>query len=260
MTELRLENISVETSAAPLLKNVSARLASGEFAALIGPNGAGKTTLLKCALGLIEPSSGAALIDGASVHGMAPMARARRIAYLPQIRPLAWPIRVRDVVALGRYAFGAAMASLKGADADAVERALSGCGLKALADRHTDTLSGGELARVHVARALASEAPLLLADEPMASLDPSHQLQVLSLIAAHVRNGGGAMVVMHDIALAARFAHRLIWLKDGEIVADGPPAETLTQNRMAEIFAVDARITKKDSALTLDIVGETQRF
>ena len=114
--------------------------------------------------------------------------------------------------------------------------------LAELADRRTDTLSGGELARVHCARAFAAEAPLLVADEPTAALDPLHQFRIMDLIAAFVANGGGALVVLHDIQLAARYASRLIWMKDGLIRADGPPAETLTEARLTEIYGVQAKV------------------
>jgi len=255
MTELRFENIAVKASGAALVKDATTRLASGELVALVGPNGAGKTTLLKCALGFIRPTSGAARIDGDSVETLSPIDRARRIAYLPQARPLAWPARVRDVVALGRFAYGARLSRLQGADADAVARVIEECDLTAFADRRTDTLSGGELARVHAARALAGEAPLLLADEPIASLDPNHQFAIMALIKRHVDNGGGAMVVIHDIALAARFATRLVWMKDGAVLADGAPRKTLTKERMEEVFAVDVRIDMNGPAPSVTIAG-----
>ncbi|MEL7488835.1 MAG: ABC transporter ATP-binding protein, partial [Pseudomonadota bacterium] len=160
----------------------------------------------------------------------------------PQIRPLAWPNTVRDVVALGRYAHGAALGRLGGADADAVNRAIAACNLGALAGRRADTLSGGELARMHCARAFAAEAPLLVADEPTAALDPRHQFRILDLIADFVARGGGALVVLHDVEMAARYASRLIWMKDGRIIADGAPASTLNAERMETVYGVRAQI------------------
>lgn len=255
MTELTLQNISVTVSGVALVKDASLKLSSGELVALVGPNGAGKTTLLQCALGLIAPISGAATLDDIEVGDLSPLERARRVAYLPQMRPLVWPVRVKDVVALGRYAYGASLSDLKGADADAVARAMAACDIASLAERRTDTLSGGELARVHCARAFAAEAPLLLADEPTASLDPSHQFRIMSLIRAFTEKGGGALVVVHDIALAARFADRLVWMKEGRILADGPPAETLTADRMREVFAVAATVATNSGAPDLTISG-----
>ena len=255
MAEIRFDHVSADIGGAPVLKDVSLRLGAGELTAIIGPNGAGKTTLLKCAPGRVQPTAGNVTLDGAPVASLAPLERARRISYLPQMRPLAWPVRVRDVVALGRFAYGAAPGALKGADAEAVARAVADCGLEALAARRTDTLSGGELARMHCARAFAAETPLLLADEPVAALDPHHQWRILALIRKYVDQGGGAAVVMHDISLAARFADRLVWMKDGAVVADGAPAETLTATRMAEIYDVVAEVRTGDGAPDVRLRG-----
>jgi len=255
MAEIKLDHIHAEAGGAALLKGVSAQLRSGELVALIGPNGAGKSSLLKCALGLVSPSAGTVAVNGAPIADLSPIQRARLVSYLPQARPLAWPVRVRDVVALGRYAYGASPANLIGEDATAVDKAIENCGLAGLADRRTDTLSGGELARIHCARAFAATAPLLIADEPVASLDPSHQFQIMSMIRKFVDDGGGAIVVLHDIPLAARFADRLIWMKNGEIAASGSPAETLTAERMAQIFGVAAAIADDENGLSLTVTG-----
>ncbi len=258
MAELALDHIGLTVGDAIILDDISVKLTTNEFVAIVGPNGAGKTSLLQCALGLTPPTTGAALINGAPVSSLVPTERARLISYLPQIRPLVWPITVRDVVALGRYAFGASISKPKGADAEAVDKALRDCNLKHLTDRHTDTLSGGELARVHCARSFAAEAPLLIADEPVAALDPKHQFQIMRLIRQFVDNGGGALAVLHNIDLAARFADRFVWLKDGKLVADGAVRETLTPERMKSVFDVDARISFDGAApaVTLhDAVG-----
>lgn len=242
MTELITHNLGYAVKGAALVESANLRLAPGDFVALLGPNGAGKTSLIRAALGLEKPTSGTATLDGQPTDQIKPLERARSLAYLPQIRPLAWPNTVRDVVALGRYAHGATLGRLKGADAEAVERALVSCNLSHLALRAADTLSGGELARMHCARAFAAEAPLLIADEPTAALDPRHQFQILDLIQDFVRQGGGAMVVLHDIQLAARYATRLVWMKEGRIVADGPASETLTSERLTDIYGVRAHV------------------
>jgi iron complex transport system ATP-binding protein len=255
MAEIKLNNVCVEAGGARLLHNASANFRSGELIALIGPNGAGKSTLLKCALALMAPSAGTVTLNGKAIAELSPIERARLVSYLPQSRPLAWPVRVRDVVALGRYAYGASTTKLTGEDAAAVTEAMDDCDLDPLAERRTDTLSGGELARVHCARAFAANAPLLIADEPVASLDPSHQFQIMALIRAYVDNGGGAVVVLHDIALAARFADRLIWMKDGEINANGAPEKTLTAAQMKKIFAVDAVVAKDQNGWSLTVTG-----
>ena len=181
-------------------------------------------------------------MDGVPVRDFSPGERAQKIAYLPQIRPLAWPNQVRDIVALGRFSHGAALGRLKQDDAAAVDRAITACDLHHLIDRTADTLSGGELARVHCARAIATEAPLLIADEPTAALDPRHQFRILDLIKSFVDRGGGALLVLHDIELAARYATRLIWMKDGKIVADGTPSETLSAERLADVYDIEAHV------------------
>lgn len=243
MTDLRAENITVKAGVTSLVENAGFTLNAGELVAMLGPNGAGKTTLLRAAIGLQKPASGAAFVCGDDVQTLSPHIRARRIAYLPQTRPLAWPSRVMDIVALGRFSHGANLGHLKGPDLSAVNEAIDACDITHLKDRHADTLSGGELARMHCARAFAAQAPLLIADEPVAALDPRHQFRVMDLIRAYVQNGGGALVVLHDIALAAKYADRLIWMKDGAIIADGSPKETLSEKRLADIYGVKVTIS-----------------
>ncbi|GGD10996.1 ABC transporter ATP-binding protein [Aquisalinus flavus] len=241
MAELVASNLSVAAGGRTILAEASVTLRQGELVALLGPNGAGKTTLARAMLG-VETQTGSSRLDGMAITSLSPIDRARMIAYLPQIRPLAWPATVRDVVALGRYAHGAAIGRLTGRDAEAVDGALSACDLQPLANRSTDTLSGGELARVHLARAFAAGTPLMIADEPVAALDPRHQFQTMSLLRRYVDDGSGALVILHDIALAARFADRLVWMKDGRILADGPVSETLTEARLEEVYGIHARI------------------
>lgn len=241
MIALDASGLCYETGGAVLVRDADIRLAPGELVVLLGPNGAGKTTLLRLALGLLPPDAGSARIGGGEAARLGAAERARRVSYLPQARPLAWAAPVRDVVSLGRFAHGAALGRLAPRDAAAVDRAIHAADLAALAERATDTLSGGELARVHLARAIAAEAPLIVADEPVAALDPRHQHRVLQLLRTFVDGGGGALVVLHDLALAARYADRLVWMKDGRIHADGGP-DTLTTERIAAIYGVAARI------------------
>lgn len=242
MTELIAKDITLRVKDATLVTKASFRLARGELIAMLGPNGAGKTSLLRASLGLEKPTEGGATLSGMDTGLLSPGERARRVAYLPQIRPLAWPNTVRDVVALGRFSHGAALGRLKPVDAEAVDRAIEACDLTRLAHRTADTLSGGELARMHCARAFAAEAPLLIADEPTAALDPLHQFRILDLIAEYVAKGGGALVVLHDIQMAARYASRLIWMKKGQIVADGPVAETLNAKRLEAVYGISAKV------------------
>lgn len=253
MTELIASNLTVRVKGATLVDAASMRLAPRELVVLLGPNGAGKTSLLRGALGLEKRSDGDATLGGVDVAEISPVARARSVAYLPQVRPLAWPNTVRDVVALGRFSHGVALGRLKGVDALAVQRALEACDLSHLSDRPANTLSGGELARMHCARAFAAEAPLLVADEPTAALDPRHQFRILDLVTGFVEAGGGALVVLHDIQMAARYATRLIWMKNGRIVAEGTPQETLTTERLEEVYDVKATV----DGLHVEMVGAT---
>ena len=247
MPELAVDRLCVALGGRTVVRDASWRLDGGELVALLGANGAGKTTALRAVLGLTPRSGGEVRVGGDDPARMPPSERARRIAYLPQIRPLAWPVRVRDVVALGRFAHGA--------DAEAVVRALQACDLESLVERSCSTLSGGELARVHVARALAAEAPLLLADEPTASLDPLHQFQVMQLLRSGADAGRGVLVVMHDAALAACTADRLLWMAAGRIVADGPPEATLTAARLAEVYGVRANVRRVEQDWLVSVTG-----
>ena len=242
MTELITTDLDYSVKGAGLVRSASFQLAPRDFIAILGPNGAGKTSLIRAALGLEKPTGGSATLKGQETHRISPIERARSIAYLPQVRPLAWPNIVRDVVALGRYSHGATLGRLKAKDREAVDKAIIDCDLSDLADRNANALSGGELARMHCARALAAKAPLLIADEPTAALDPRHQFRILDLIGQYVAQGGGALVVLHDIQLAARYASRLIWMKDGKIVADGSPRDTLTAERLNDVYGIKAKV------------------
>lgn len=246
---------SLAIKGALLLDRASLSLSPGELVVLLGPNGAGKTSLLRLAIGLERADSGAALLGDRPPADLSPTDRARAVTYLPQMRALAWPIRVRDVVALGRFAYGAAPSKLGAADGAAIDRALAACDLTALADRPTDTLSGGELARVHIARALASEAPLMVADEPVASLDPRHQHGVMRLIREYVNRGGGALVVLHDLDLAALYADRLVWMADGRTVANGSVADTMTEHWITAIYGVRATVTQSNGITRVLVDG-----
>jgi len=255
MTELVATRLTVKAEKALLLEEASVSLASGEVVAILGSNGAGKTSLLRAILGLREVASGSVTLDGREFHGLSTVERAQHIAYLPQRRPLAWPNKVRDVVALGRFAHGVSLGRLGPEDSAVVDEAIKNCGLTGLEDRNVLSLSGGELARVHFARALATHAPLLLADEPVAELDPRFQLQIAKLIRKFVDAGGGALVVLHEVALAANLADRLIWMHDGHIVDAGTPEQTLTSQTLADVYGVKAHVAKDEHGFDVRIRG-----
>lgn len=255
MAVLRAEGVGVRRGGHDLVRGADLTLEPGELVALLGPNGAGKTTLLRAALGLVPLAAGKITLDGRETGAFSPAERARRVAYLPQRRPLAWPNRVRDLVALGRFAFGVSPERLGPADAAAVERAIRACGLEPLAERPADTLSGGESALVHCARMFAAEAPLALADEPAASLDPAHQHRIMRLLRRFVDEGGGGLVVLHEVTLAARYADRIVWMRDGRIRGGGPPREAVTPETLRAVYGVSAEIEWRGGALLLTMDG-----
>ena len=253
--ELRTEGLSVAVGGRRLVREASLSLRSGELVALLGPNGAGKTTLLRAALGLIPRAAGSSALDGDDPGRLDPAERARRIAYLPQRRPLAWPNRVRDLVALGRFARGASPSRLGPADAAAVEAALAACGLRELRERPADTLSGGELARVHCARVFAARTPLVAADEPVGALDPRHQHRVMELLRDFVAAGGGALVVLHEIPLAARYADRIAWMRDGRLIGGGAPRDAVTPAAIAAAYGMRAEVSWRAGTPTVVLLG-----
>ena len=237
---VRLDTVSVTLGGRRAVDQVSAELAGGVIG-LIGPNGAGKSTLVRAIAGLI-PAEGTILLDDASVAALPLGERARRIAYLPQGQAVHWPLTVERLVALGRLPHLAPFARPGTMDARAIERALERTELFGLRDRPIDALSGGERARVLLARALAVEAPLLLADEPLAALDPAHQIEVMALLRAEAARGATVIAVLHDLTIAARWCDRLLLIDEGRLVADGAPAEVLTADRIGSVYGVSAFI------------------
>lgn len=225
-----------------MLESIDVLFAADQVTVIVGPNGAGKTTLLRHLAGLDSPATGRVELDGIPIAGLAAGARARRIAYLPQGASAYWPLLGRDLVALGRLPHGASLERpLEAPDTDAVERALRRVDGLALADRTIDALSQGERARMMLARALATEADILLADEPVASLDPAHALDAMAVLRAEAARGSCVVVSLHDLGLAARFADRVIVLAEGRVVADGPPREALRPAVIDSAYGVGFR-------------------
>lgn len=240
MTLLALDNLTVQRNGCPVVDHATLSVNAGECVGLIGPNGAGKTTLLRAALGLVP-------FDGtSSLARLTASERARACAWMPQSREIAWPMEVETLVALGRLPHLPKGARLRPADQSAVDAALDHMGLDGFRSRIATHLSGGEQARVLIARALAQETPLLMADEPIAGLDPAGQIATMNVFSNLAAKGRAVVVSLHDLGLAARHCTRLVLLHRGRVVADGPPAQVLTAQNIAAVFGVTAHIVQTD--------------
>lgn len=240
MTLLSATALNASLGSRKVLHDVSLSLTSGDLVALVGPNGAGKTTLLRALAGLI-PSDGEIRIGGDALASLPLRERAKRFAYLPQGHMVNWPLPARDIVALGRYPHGATdPARLSQKDMEAVLRAMQAVDVTEFSDRRVTELSGGERSRVALARVLAVEAPVILADEPTASLDPRHQIDVMQKLRNVADTGVLVIVVTHDLGLAARFADHVLVLSEGRLAAQGAPAEALSEPVLASVFRVSA--------------------
>jgi iron complex transport system ATP-binding protein len=240
MTALSADHLNVALAGRPVLSDVSLQLASGHLVALVGPNGAGKTTLLRALAGLI-PSDGLIKVGGEALAALSLRERAKRFGYLPQGHMVHWPLPARDIVALGRYPHGATdPARLSPRDVEAVVRAMQAADVMEFAERRVTELSGGERSRVALARVFAVEAPIILADEPTASLDPRHQIDVMKGLRAAADQGVLVIVVTHDLGLAARFADHALVLSQGRLASQGAPADALSEAVMADVFRISA--------------------
>ena len=235
MSALTLIDAHARLGGRTVLEGVSLSVAPGELVALVGPNGAGKSSVIKALTGLLPLSSGAARLGDADLAALSSQARAERVAYLPQERRIAWNLPAIEVAALGAP-FLSSSAAL-GRARSALDEVEAGH----LADRGVADMSGGEQARVLLARALATEAKGLLVDEPIAGLDPEAQLMVMERLRARADAGQAVLVSLHDLGLAARFADRAVVLNLGRVVADGPPMEALIPSVMARVFGLTAR-------------------
>ena len=232
MTVLELNRLGVTLQRRKVLHEVSLEIGAGELVGLIGPNGAGKTSLMRAALGLI-PYSGESSLARIPVDE-----RARKVAWMPQAREIAWPVAVERVVALGRYPHLPRGITLPHDDQLMVDQALDRMGLSNLAKVAASRLSGGEQARVLIARALAQDTPLLMADEPVAGLDPAFQIATMRTFRELANEGRSVLLSLHDLGLAARHCTRLVLLAEGRLHAEGKPQDVLTPETVADTFGV----------------------
>jgi iron complex transport system ATP-binding protein len=246
MMDIEANDIAVRFGRTVVLEGVRFTLRAGEVVGLIGPNGAGKTSLLRILANLRAPDAGSVCYGGRSAADLGSRELAQRVAYLAQAGNVHWPMRVESLVALGRLPHRRPMQGLDAADRAAIERAMAACDIIPFRSRTMSEVSGGERLRILLARALAVEADILLADEPIAALDPLHQLQVMELLRMTARQGRGVVVVLHDLALAARFCDRLVLLAGGRVLSEGSPSTVLCDEHIATAFGVEVVRGERD--------------
>ncbi len=239
MSTLSASTLTVLRGGRKLLRSVNVSFETGCLTAILGPNGAGKSTLLNCLAGLLSPESGTVRVGPQALSHLPPRVRARQIGFLPQVPEIAWSIDVHTLVGLGRIPHGRAASDSE--HAAAVARALDLTGTATWATREVHTLSGGERARVLFARVLAGESQWILADEPFAGLDPAYQFEMAALLRELAKTGRGVVFTVHDLTLAARIADRIVLMCDGEIVADGAPADALTPETLKRAYGIEAK-------------------
>ena len=243
MSLLELQDVAFAYGDREVLSGISLRLEPGAAVAIVGPNGAGKTTLLRVAGGLLVPSTGRVLLEDHDLAKVPRRAAARRLAAVPAEEEAVFPFTVRESVALGRHAWRSSFGRLD-EDADGlVQSALVRTGLEALAERSLPALSSGERQRVAIARCLVQDAPVCLLDEPTSHLDLGQRLRMLRLFRQEAEQRDRAVLaVLHDLNLAAWFAHRIVLMVAGRVTADGTPTEVLTPERVETAFGTPVRV------------------
>jgi iron complex transport system ATP-binding protein len=239
---IEAQGLRVRLKSRDVLRGLDLAAEPGQLTAVIGRNGAGKTTLLKALAGLIAPGAGAVLLDGRPLTVWEPATLARTLAYLPQERLVHWALTARAVVGLGRLPYQPFGVGESTTDRAAVDAALGAMDAAHLAHRPVPELSGGERARVLIARALAQEPRVLLADEPAAGLDPAHQLTLFRHLAALAAGGCTVVVAVHDLSLAARFCHSIALVHEGRTLATGRPQEVLIPQHLATAYGIAAHV------------------
>lgn len=249
---LAAQNLSLDRGGARVVASLSAALEPGAITAIVGPNGAGKSSLLLGLAGLLAPATGQVTLEGNALAALTPRARAQAIGYLPQAPEIAWDVAVENLVALGRLPW-------RDRGRDAVEAALDALALQPLRHRPASRLSGGERARVLLARVLAGTPRWILADEPLAALDLAHQLALIAHLRDCAQAGQGVVVVLHDLALAMNHADRVLVLEHGTLVADGPPDEALSAGVIARVWGVSAHWLGEPGSRALVTRGPGER-
>ncbi|MAS13263.1 MAG: ABC transporter [Nitratireductor sp.] len=251
---LQVKNLSVVLGKRQVLDAISFDFESGQVIGLLGPNGAGKSTLMRALNGHIA-AAGAMQLGEHDLAAIGPAQRARLIAYLPQQRTIGWRLSVRDLVALGRLPWRAFGQRPNARDESAIARAMAMADIAPLADRVATELSGGEQARVLMARAIAQETPLLMADEPASGLDAAHQIMLMQSLKRLAAEGRTVLVSLHDLTLAARWCDQVMLLNEGKLAVLGTPETVLSDENLAIIYGVTAHRAQDDQGLVIAPVG-----
>lgn len=257
MKTLSLNNICVNKNGRTLLSDIDLELRGNAVVGLIGPNGAGKSTLLRVMAGLQVVDPGHVELFGQNIKTIRSEDLGRQLAYLPQNADCAWPLKVEKIVALGRLPHSTARTKLSREDTAIIAQVMHDTDIEHLTGRTLNTLSGGEKMRVMLARTLASEPQILLADEPTASLDPLHQFEVMELLVNVAKRGATVVVVLHELNLAMRYCDRLVLLNDGQLLADGEPEEVLSPSLLRQSYHIDAQFGEHDGKSWIIPWGKT---
>jgi len=255
VTVLHAENVSYDIAGRSLVSNIDLACESGQFVALLGANGAGKSTLIRMLSGLERPSRGQVRLDARPIRAIDRRVLARRRAYIPQNARVEWPVAVERLVALGLMPQLPVFGDLDRAAWRKVEVALALCDLSHKTGQPATTLSGGELARAMLARALVGEPEIVIADEPLSGLDPRHAMDGVARLAALARAGRLVIASIHDLTLAARYATHVAIMRGGRLLAYGPTASTLTSSRIRAAFDVDACVQGTGAQAIVDFIA-----
>lgn len=237
-TSLAAESVTLAYDGAEIVRDLSVRIEPGSFTVIIGPNACGKSTLLRGLSRLLAPRAGNIVLDGRAIAELPAKEVARRLGLLPQSAIAPEGITVRELVGRGRYPHQTLFRQWSTADDAAVDEALAATGTTQLATRPVEALSGGQRQRVWVAMVLAQQTDLLLLDEPTTFLDVAHQVELMELFAELNERGRTIVAVLHDLNHAARYASRIVAMRDGRILAEGPPTEVITSERVQEVFGL----------------------
>ena len=239
---LSLKSVHVSLGGQPVLRGVDLEVRPGEVVGLVGSNGAGKSTLVRVASGVLNPDAGSISLMGRSLASYSRRELAQQIAVVPQDLHVPFPFLAGEIVLMGRAPHQAWLGFETREDVERARDAMESMGIAQLANRSILELSGGERQLVLVARAVAQESPWLLLDEPTAFLDLRHRVTALRVVRERAARGHAALLVSHDLSLAARVCDRLVMLSEGRVVAEGPPGEILTRERLREVFGIDAEV------------------